>query len=1014
MRSFPVCCAFLTLLAFSTIARAEQSSTAAANAQTPALQVKLANAKRSISYVQTPMQFEPNEGQSVSGAKYLARGAGYLLRLEDSSAVLEFAGPSGQNGNKFSAKARQISLTFAGARQASTITGEDKLPGLENYLPKGNPDSWKSKIPTYARVVYRELYPGIDISFYGNDRRLEYDVDLAPNSDPAAVRLKLAGADATKLDAEGNLLMSIGSRDVRLLKPQAYQLGAGGKKEPVDVAFLLDAGKNKGEAGARFKLGGYDHTRPLVIDPVVDYSFYIQGTVGTTPEITAATTDAAGNTYVAGQNGNATMFIAKYNAAGQQLFNTVVGSSVTNGWPQALAFDASGNVYVSGYVQTGLPTTSTAYQQTVPDSGAYSAFLTALKYDGSALIYCTYLGGKNNQSQGFGVAVDSSGNAYVSGQTYATNFPTTTGAYQTAFTTNAYSMGFIAKFNLSASGAASLAYSTLIGANYTTSAGAINVDGSNNVYVTGTTSGTGFPTTSGAYVYSGSYPASNNINNAFVAKLNPSGSAFVYASLLGPGQGSWLAIDGSGDAYVDGVVGGDDFPTTAGAYQTNYPGGFVTELNPSGSALVYSTFLGGPSSGMSEGNVIPGFINLTPGCSSACNAYVSGYTTATDFPLINPVQSYVPGGNSSFPFIVELNGSGSSAPLSSYFATGPNSNLDTGYYTSQAGVDTAGNIYETGNIYGGALTVTQATASPTGEGFLARIGSAAAANLVPVPLSVNFPAQNVGIGTVQQGNAQPTVLLENLGSAAASISSITLQPTGEFTEADNCNGAVAGGGYCTLTLNFVPANDGVQASTLTVNSSGGNPTVALTGTGNDAGFLQLTPSVLTFPYTVAGAKSAAQTMTVQNIGNEPVTSLIVENQTPAFFPSGSNCPATLNPSQTCQISVVFAPVTPGYQTGQGYVSGSNSPSFSFGGTATGNAPATSGTLVLGSSALNFGTVLDGTTASQQTLYIYNTGAVPVTLNTEAITLTSSSGSANDWRLPDQLYILPWDDSASDD
>ena len=255
------------------------------------------------------------------------------------------------------------------------------------------------------------------------------------------------------------------------------------------------------------------------------------------------------------------------------------------------------------------------------------------------LTYCSYLAGTTNATdEANSVAADSAGNAYIAGYTNSTTFPTTSGVFQTTPGTSG-SPGFVAKFNPAASGAASLVYSTYLSGPATgTTPMAIAVDSSNNAYVM-VNGGTDFPITAGALQYACEGLGSGGI---YVAKLNATAAALTYSAFLGPGQADSLALDTSGDAYLTGYATVSDFPTTSGAYQTSYPGAFAAELNTTGTSLIYSTFLAGPSSVATPSEAQPQGIALLPGCASACSAYVSGYTAATDFPVLSPVRASTP------------------------------------------------------------------------------------------------------------------------------------------------------------------------------------------------------------------------------------------------------------------------------------------------------------------------------------------------------------------------------------
>jgi len=344
-------------------------------------------------------------------------------------------------------------------------SGLEELPGKDNYFIGKDPKKWRTNIATYAKVEYANVYPGVDLVYYGNQHQLEYDFMLAPAADPRQIEIKFNGPSRSQLDADGDLVLSIAGGQIIEHKPVMYQ-DIGGVRQSVSGTYELRADQTVG-----FRLGRHDHHERLTIDPSLVYSTYL-------------------------------------------------GASRSDG--NAIAVDSLGNAYVTGDAASGEFPTTVGALQTTSGGGGFDAFVSKLNSDGSALIYSTYLGGSGGDG-GDGVAVDAAGNAYVTGTTSSTDFPTTPGAVQT----------------------------TLRGA------------------------------------------------NLFISKLNSTGSALIYSTYLGGtdfDQSRGIAVDSSGDAYVTGFTNSSDFPTTAGAPQTNLHGGydaFVSKLNSDGTALIYSTYLGG-------------------------------------------------------------------------------------------------------------------------------------------------------------------------------------------------------------------------------------------------------------------------------------------------------------------------------------------------------------------------------------------------------------------------------------
>jgi hypothetical protein len=619
-------------------------------------------------------------------------------------------------------------MKLVGANPKAKVVGLDELPGKSNYFLGNDPKKWRTNVANYRKVKYADVYPGIDLVYYGNQRQLEYDFVVTPGADPHAIALNIAGADKVDIDAAGDLVLGSADGEVRFHKPLVYQpvappSGRHADKMPalhaansqftihnsqfVDGRFVLLASNRVG-----FDVPNYDKTKALVIDPVLAYSSYLGGT---------------------GDEGGS--------CAG-------------------IAVDSDGNAYVvGGTTSIDFPTTKDSVQPTygggpVPSDRWYAcgdAFLSKVDPTGSTLVYSAYLGGTGcESSSGIGVAVDSHGNAYVTGITASFDFPTTPGAFQTAFGGSVCDGwtdcgdAFVTKVSPDGS---SLAYSTYLGGSGNDIVDdTIAVDPAGNAYVAGSTDSTNFPTTSGAFQTSltGTNCADQDgsprpCSDAFVTKLNPTGSSLVYSTLIGGSNREntlALALDASGNAWVTGATVSRDYPTTAGGFQNSFhPGGcgqppswdcddvFVTKLNATGSDLLYSTYLGG----------LGGEYPVAIAVDLSENAYVTGLTSSTDFPVKNAFQdTYAgpscPGGSEwgcaddAFVSKIDPTKSGVASLVYSTFLGGSGNDLGAGI-----AVDSFGNAYVTGQTWSTDFPIKnpiQSTSAGAGDVFVTKLNAA--------------------------------------------------------------------------------------------------------------------------------------------------------------------------------------------------------------------------------------------------------------------------------------------------
>jgi hypothetical protein len=641
-------------------------------------------------------------------------------------------------------------------------------------------------------VRYSEVYPGIDVVYYGNQRRLEYDFVVEPGRNPDAIALEFAGAEKMEVEPEtGDLLLGIGEKIIRQHKPVVYQETSAGKRE-VDGRYALRSGGRVG-----FEVGEYDRNATLIIDPVLVYSTFLGGN-GSQEQGKSIAVDSTGNAYVAGftesadfptanaaqgtNRGAFDVFVTKLNAAGSALvYSTYLGGSGSE-LCQALAVDSTGNAYVTGStVSTDFPTVN-AIQSTTGSPGASDAFVAKLSTSGSALVYSTYLGGTGFEA-GISIAVDSTGNAYVTGFTESTNFPIAN-ALQSTFGPPADA--FVTKLNAAGS---ALVYSTFLGGIGQDQGESIAVDSAGNTFVTGYTHSNDFPTLNALQGTPG------GDRDAFVTKLNAAGSALVYSTYLGGSDldvSESMAVDSAGNAYLTGMTHSANFPT-ANALQSALGGladSFVTKLNATGSALVYSTYLGGNEHDVGYG------IAVDP----AGNASVTGFTVSTNFPVVNPFQSTIGRAGFEDAFVTKLNAAGSALVYSTYLG---GTDRDGGFAIA---VDSAGDAYVTGSTFSRCFPTTAGafdTSWSLGfeDAFITKISETAQPSTsTPCPSQLLNLATRLRVlsgesaligGFIITGNEGKQVIIRGIGPSLTGIQGALANPTlelfdsGQFLLANN-------------------------------------------------------------------------------------------------------------------------------------------------------------------------------------------------------------------------------------
>ncbi len=908
------------------------------------------------------LTFEEAGSGAGSGAAFTSSVAGLNFEFYQNQASIDITAagaPAGQPND-----AQPIHLSLSGANGRPRISPEGPLPGIVSYFPSGDPRTWRTNLRTWSGLRYQEIYPGIDLVYYGNRGQLEYDFVVAPQHDPNTIALDISSADEVRIAPGGGLTISGRGASLRFSKPVIYQLAADGSRELLAGSYVM---KSAGRIG--FDIPQWDRNRTLVIDPVLVWSSFPVGSVAGDTYYAAAI-DSSSNLYLAGRSGGG-LTIQKMSSDGTTLVYRAVLTSTPaySAVPEDIRVDSAGIAYIVGYSGPNFPTTSNAFLGSVT-SGNH-AFVAVLNAAGTALTYATYLAGTTSSPDlANGVALDSTNKIYVTGYTYSTTFPTTTGVYQTK-NASAQEVAFVAKIDPTKSGAASLVYSTYLSGPTTAAVGnGIAVDGSDNAYVSGN-AGSDFPVTAGAFRYDGEGVGQGGV---YVTKLNPTATALVYSAYLGVGTANGITVDGTGDAYIAGTTSVEDFPTTTGAFQVIYPGSFASELNAAGTTLVYSTFLNGAMEATT-----PTDIAIEPGCVSACAAFVTGYTSEDDLSLTLPIQnfnaSYANGSSGNDVFVTELNGTGSAAVYSTYVGGSSDESTDSTAHSPAIAANTTGDAFVVGETSSSDFPVTLTT-TPYRSTFALRIGATAAATAVVYPLTVAFSTdQPVGVAST------PLVVnLRNMGSNAMPITSITPTPS-DYTETNTCGASLAGGSECAITVTFNPTTAAARPGTLTIVQGGNNSpnVVTLTGTGVSQPYVTLTPTSLTFANQTVDTASPYQTVTV---GNTAKTSLTLSS--PPFtigsnFSQTNNCPTSLAQNATCTVNIAFLPTQNGAFSAQMFVNSNSNGLATTYVTLSGNGVVGAPALTLSSAGMVFDPQVVGTTSTGQNLVVYNTSNVPVTI-----------------------------------
>src|SRR5271157_1600904 len=949
-------------------------------------------------YGKVPLGFEANEGQTDPRVKFLSRGRGYSLFLTGDGPVLALrekvaqhlpsgaaalanplslsmpkekseneverlrgrrAGPTLPSSSRFGDSGERstvLRMRLVGANASAVVTGAEEMPGKSNYFIGNDPKKWRTNVPNYAKVKYAGVYPGVDLVYYGNQGgQLEYDFVVAPGANPNVIVLDVAAGlsrhpsskkggvkPPLQIAADGDLVVQTDGGEVRFHKPLVYQSkssanrqSAIGNRQVLEGHYVLTASNQ-----VHFSLGPYDHTKPLVVDPVLSYSTYLGGT-GEEVGVGIAV-DSSGSAYAFGYTGSADFpvtpgayqasckdiphtsecsgdaFITKFSPDGKSLeYSTFLGGSggdVGNTYG-GIAVDSSDEAYVTALTfSTDFPTTAGAFQPSCTllpgDNGAAcvaTAFVSKLSSDGSQLLYSTYLGGSIG-TESTGIAVDSSGNAFVTGFTSDQNFPVTSNAYQTVCASpgpnpqdGCASSGFLAELNPAASGSASLVYSTYFG---TSQSFGIAVDTTGRPFITGSGS---VPTTPGAFESRVANCGTGNnppCPQAFVGKFDTTqtGSAsLLYSTGLCSTYPLGIAIDSSGNAYITGSTQGFNGYAngclTANGFQTAPAGwgdAFLIELDHTGSSIPYSTHPGGSYSDV--GNSVA--------ADSTGKTFVTGQTASIDFPLMNPIDLFFGGSghdNTQEAFVTEIDTTQSgtaSLIYSTYLGNSPDLYDIIGQHIA---ADSSGNAYVIGYTNSPNLLIAnpfEPTLQSLEMAFVSKIGAANAPGVAFVPGAQTFGNQKVGTPDTPR-----SITLTAAGSQPLIISGVSFSKPdpGDFAQTNTCGtlpATLAAGSNCTLSITFTPTAVGTRtaAVSITDNASDSPQTASLTGAGEPNPGASLSATSVSFGNQVINTLSATKDVALTStVTTSLIISTIAITGANASDFAVNNCPASLAP-----------------------------------------------------------------------------------------------------------------------
>jgi len=884
-----------------------------------------------------PLAFESNQGQAPSPYQFVAR-RNSMQTFFAADGVDVVLGGRGRTPSR-------VHITWSGAKEPGAPIGEEALPGHSNYLRGAEPAKWIKNIPQFARVRYSSIYPNIDLVFHGHGSTLEHDFLVQPGGDVSRIALRVDKPG--HIDPSGDLLVGLGEDQLRFVRPVAYQMSGEVRKEVAANFVMIRDGE------IHFKIGEYDHAKPLIIDPVFAFSTYLDGSLS--DNITAVTTDAAGDIYVAGSTvstdfpitnagnplcaqcsetsgGNSEAFVSKLDPTGHTLmFSSYLGGSHATGgfgtFASSIGLDKNDNIYVAGVTSSWDFPHAGALVAYSPQyiNGDYF-FVSSLKADGSGFNYSGLVGGQEGiytDGESGKLAVDANGNAYLAGTTDDVNFELTPGAYSTTPTSHPYDTMFVLR--LDATG--KLVYSTLVPGNVTPRpvgtayadnfvAHGISVDGNGQVTIAGL-AGMGLPTTPG--VLEATMPSSPNNPDpqlGFLLQLNATGSKLNFATYLpGADTARGMTVDGTGNFYIVGMTSQTNLPVGANAYQKaiissstcTCNAGYVLKVDSQGKTALGATYLSGASGASFRGVAVD----------SKGNVSVGGSAFGSDFPMRNPfLAMYEITGSIEDMVIAELTPDLSSLLFGSYLSSTSASAAYPGSRFSGMALDSNDKLFIVGTTSAVDFPTTAGSYQtapppspnpPTGytHSFVSKLDLS-----IPAP-SVCLSTTSLYFGAVLIGTSSTMNLgITNCGNAALQVSSAT-SSLASFVAGQNC-ASVAIGSTCNLQVTFTPTDSSMVQGTLTLTDNAAIPQQTVTLSGKGGNPQVYFPDSLTMADLLVGTQAGFYPLFSNNGDGAWIVSNVVAT---GDFAVDNQCNSAVPPNGACSIGIIFAPKEIGLRSG---------------------------------------------------------------------------------------------------